>query len=238
MQTREIIYHQDGQEFKGFLAFDSAQKKPRPCVMVAHDWTGRNEFACEKAKMLANLGYVGFALDMFGQGRLGQTVEEKMALIHPLMEDRPLLLSRIKAAFDTASALEEVAADRLAAIGFCFGGLCVLDLARSGAPLRGVVSFHGLLNAPSTMPKTSIKAKVLALHGYDDPMVKPDVLAQFCQEMTKAEADWQVHQYGHTQHAFTNPLAHDLDMGTIYNALAEKRSLQAMRDFLEEIFSG
>lgn len=217
------------------MAVDPSHKAARPCVLVAPDWSGRNDFACQKAVLLAKMGYVGFALDMYGKGHVGSTVEEKKALIEPLLADRVLLLERIQAAFEKAMQLAEVDNRRVAAIGFCFGGLCVLDLARSGASVRGVVSFHGLLNAPPKSAHKTIDAKVLVLHGYDDPMVRPADVDAFCQEMTAAKADWQVHQYGHTQHAFTNPESHDTSMGTVYNEVAERRSLQAMHNFLDEV---
>ncbi|WP_028389178.1 dienelactone hydrolase family protein [Legionella fairfieldensis] len=237
MHTSNYLYHHGEQELHGFLAYEEDDDRLRPAVLVVHDWTGRNEFACEKAKMLANMGYVGFAVDMFGQGRLGASVPEKTALMLPLSNDRLLLRDRIRAAFDTVVAMPEVDTNRIAVIGFCFGGLCALDLARSGAELKGVVSFHGLLNKPEEIPNQTIHAKVLALHGYDDPMVKPEQLNEFCQEMTIAQVDWQVHMYGHTQHAFTNPEAHDEQLGTIYQATAERRALQAMTNFLQEVFA-
>ncbi|MDR3442858.1 MAG: dienelactone hydrolase family protein [Legionella sp.] len=237
MYISNYIYHQGGQELHGFLAYDKTHNKPRPAVIVAHDWSGRNEFACQKAILLAEMGYLGFALDMFGDARLGVTTEEKSALIQPLVSNQPLLRQRVEAAFDAVHAMPEVDNTRIVIIGFCFGGLCALELARSGACLKGAVSFHGLLNKPGTMKSEPIKAKVLALHGYDDPMVVPEQVHLFCQEMTEARVDWQMHMYGQVQHAFTNPLAHDTQLGTIYNEVAAKRSWQAMTDFLQEIFS-
>ena len=236
MHTSNYIYHHGELELHGYLAYKDDGKKQRPAVIVAHDWSGRNSFACEKAQMLANMGYIGFAIDMYGQGRVGETVDEKQALMQPLANDRRLLRARILAAFDALVTLDEVDNDRIAAIGFCFGGLCVLDLARSGVEIRGAVSFHGLLDKPAELADHAIKAKVLALHGYDDPMAAPKQVNAFCQEMTGAGVDWQVHMYGHTQHAFTNPAAHDETLGTIYNAQAEHRSLRAMTDFLHELF--
>ena len=235
MHASNYIYHHGEVELHGFLAYDDAQHKPRPAVLVAHDWTGRNEFVCQKAKILSDMGYVGFALDMYGQGRLGTTNEKKRALMAPLMGDRGLLRDRVRAAFDALSALPEVDTNRIAIIGFCLGGLCALDLARSGAVIEGAVSFHGLLSAPDGLKSNPIKAKVLALHGYDDPMVKPEQVHAFCQEMTAAQVDWQVHMYGHVQHSFTNPEAYDVDFGTIYNAVADQRSWHEMSQFLREI---
>ncbi|MDX1838596.1 hypothetical protein DIZ81_11560 [Legionella taurinensis] len=237
MHTSNYIYHHGEQELHGFLAYDDSHDRPRPAVLVAHDWSGRNEFACKKAEMLAGMGYLGFALDMYGHGRLGETTDEKMGLMQPLANDRLLLRDRINAAFDAVIAMPEVDNSRVAAIGFCFGGLCVLDLARSGVPLNGVVSFHGLLNKPKELHAQPISAKILVLHGYDDPMVRPEQVNEFCQEMTDAKVDWQVHLYGHTQHAFANPQAHDTQLGTIYNPVAERRALQAMENFLREIFA-
>jgi len=238
MHTSTYIYYHGEQELYGYLAYDDSHDKPRPAVLVAPDWSGRNEFACKKAEMLAAMGYVGFAIDMYGHGRIGETTDEKKALMDPLAADRQLLRDRIRAGFDSVISMSEVDTGRVGAIGFCFGGLCVLDLARSGADLAGVVSFHGLLSKPEKLPNQKIQAKILALHGYDDPMVRPEQVNDFCQEMTKAEVDWQVHQYGHTQHAFTNPQAHDKQLGTIYSPLAEQRSMQAMTNFFDEIFGG
>jgi len=235
MHTEKHTYHHGKEELHGFIAYDKKLQGSRPVVLVVHDWSGRNEFACEKAKMLASLGYVGFAVDMYGQARTGSTTEERMALMQPLAQDRTLLRDRVTAAFDAARQLPQVDPKKVAAIGFCFGGLSVLDLARSGADVAGVVSFHGLLNKPEPLKPEKIKAKILVLHGYDDPMVKPDQVDAFCQEMTQAQADWQVHQYGHTKHAFSNPQAHDEKLGTVYNALAERRALQSMTNFLQEI---
>ena len=237
MHTSNYIYYHGEQECHAYLAYDERIQAPRPAVLVAHDWSGRNQFACQKAEQLAKLGYVGFAIDLYGQGRTGQTTEEKMALMEPLISDRRLLRARILAAFEAVSELPEVDSQRLAAIGFCFGGLCVLDLARSGAQIKGVVSFHGLLHAPEDLHPHPMVSKVLVLHGYDDPMVTPPAVTAFATEMTNAGVDWQVHLYGHTQHAFTNPLAHDLAMGTIYNEQAERRSMQSMVCFLDELFS-
>lgn len=237
MHTSNYIYHHGEQELYGFLAYDDSTDKPRPAVLVAHDWTGRNDFACEKAQMLAEMGYVGFALDMYGHGRIGESTHEKMALMQPLVSDRQLLRDRMRAAYDALVTMSEVDINRIAVIGFCFGGLCALDLARSGVELKGVVSFHGLLDKPKELANQTIHPKILALHGYDDPLVKLEQVNEFCQEMTDAKVDWQVHMYGHTQHAFSNPQAHDTQLGTVYNARAERRALQAMTNFLHEVLA-
>jgi dienelactone hydrolase len=229
-------YYHDKQRLDGYVAYDERNATPKPAVLVIPDWSGRNAFACQKAEELAAMGYVGFAVDMYGDGRTGETVEEKTALMQTVVNDRLFLRARIRAALDAVAALEQVDAERIAVIGFCFGGLCALDLARSGVKIRGVVSFHGLLDKPKHLENQVILAKILALHGYDDPMVTPAVVNEFCQEMTQAGVDWQVHMYGQTKHAFTNPLANDSALGLKYNACVSERAFQLMHDFLQEIF--
>lgn len=236
MYTNVVEYYEGNTLLKGFIAYDDSSSHKHPAILIAHDWSGCNDFARNKALKMAELGYVGFAVDMFGEGKTGATTEEKSALIQPLLNDRLLLQRRLFAALSFIEENDRVNSQLIAAIGFCFGGLCVLDLARSGADVKGVVSFHGLFNSPEKLPKPKISAKVLALHGYDDPMVPPEQVHAFAQEMTTAQADWQIHMYGHTQHAFTNPAANDVNLGTIYNAAAEKRSWQAMKDFFNELF--
>ncbi|MBA4696511.1 MAG: dienelactone hydrolase family protein [Legionella sp.] len=237
MHTSNYLYHHGEQELHGFLAYDDENDRPKPAVLIAHDWSGRNDFVCEKAKMMARRGYVGFALDMYGQGRLGETTSEKTGLMQPLANDRVLLRERVRAAFDALIGLPEVDNTRVAAIGFCFGGLCALDLARSGADLKGVVSFHGALNKPKELPNEPILAKILAIHGYDDPLVTHEQLRAFCEEMTEANADWQAHIYGHAQHGFTNPHADDIASGIVYNGQANRRAMEALSVFLQEIFA-
>lgn len=235
MATTPIHYDHDNTRMHGYIAYPS-DESAKPGILIAHDWTGCNDFAREKAEYLASLGYVAMAIDMYGEGRQGESTEEKMALMGPVIEDRQMLQSRINAALTTLQADARVDAKNIGAIGFCFGGLCVLDLARSGADVKGVVSFHGLLNRPEHSNAT-IKAKVLALHGHDDPMVPPEQVLAFQTEMNEANVDWQMHIYGRTQHAFSNPKANDASMGTVYNATAEKRALAAMRHFFAEVFT-
>jgi len=234
IQTRLIEYDCDGTLLEGYFAWDDAAGAS-PAVAVSHTWAGRGEFEEGKARALAEQGYVGFAIDMYGKGVLGSSVEENTALMTPLMEDRGLLQRRINRAIEVLRDQPEVDAARVAAMGFCFGGLCVLDLARSGSDVNGVVSFHGLFNAPETAASVPITAKVLCLHGYDDPMAQPDSMLALATELTAAGADWQVHAYGNTLHAFTNPNAADPAMGTVYNADADRRSWQALHNFLAEI---
>lgn len=235
MLSQNIQYQDHEALLEGFLACpDDAAK--RPAVLICHDWSGCNDFARYKAEKIAELGYVGFAIDMYGKDKRGKTKEEKAALMSPFMENRKFLLQRICAGLQALKSLPMVDTNKIAAMGFCFGGLCVLDLARSGEAIRGVISFHGLFNAPEGQENSIIKAKILALHGYDDPMGPPNQVLEFANEMTAAKADWQIHLYGHTLHAFTNPEANDYAFGTVYNLQADQRSWQAMINFLQEIF--
>lgn len=236
MQTQTIDYHDGDALLEGYYAYEKSGAAQKPAVLVVHDWSGKNDFACQKANRLAELGYVGFAVNMFGKGRIGHTKEEKSALIQPLMQHRDQLQKRMLAALATLSKLDMVDKTRIAAIGFCFGGLCALDLARSGAAIKGVVSFHGLLHAPEHVATRPIKASILALHGFDDPMVTHDQVIRFGEEMTQAKADWQVTMYGHAMHGFTNPVANDPGFGTVYNKKADARAWLAMQGFLREVF--
>ena len=222
---------------EAFFAFDDALIGRRPAVLINHTWVGRDRFVAEKSNKMAELGYIGFAVDMYGKGVLGTSPEQNSALMQPFMEDRLLLQKRMQAALYAVRLLPWVDDHNIAAIGFCFGGLCALDLARSGSDVKGVVSFHGMLGAPVNNLDKPIKAKVLALHGHDDPLATPEQVLAFEQEMTLAGVDWQLQCYGHTAHAFTNPLANDRDHGMVYHAQADSRSWLAMKNFLAEIFA-
>ena len=236
IQERLIEYEHDGALLEGFLAYDDAQAGSRPAVMIAHAWAGRGEFECDKARALAKLGYAGFAADLYGKGVFGKDREENANRMQVFLDDRAKLQSRLTTALAVMKAQPEADESQVAAMGFCFGGLCVLDLARSGADLKGVISFHGLLGAPDGMAGTNIKAKVLVLHGHDDPMAQVDAVVALEKELTAGGADWQIHVYGNTLHAFTNPAANDPDFGTVYDAAADRRSWQALRNFLDELF--
>lgn len=236
LKTQTIEYRDQDVVLEGYYAYDDKISEKRPAVLVSHDWSGKNKFACHKAEKLAELGYVGFALDMYGKGKTGKTKEEKVALMSPLMQDRAALQKRILAAFECVKKLDTVATSHIGAIGFCFGGLCVLDLARSGADVKGVVSFHGLLDAPDNLANPHITSKVLALHGFDDPMVTADKVMNFGEEMTHNKVDWQLTMYGNAMHAFTNPEANDPGFGTVYEKKADARSWIAMKEFFKEVF--
>jgi dienelactone hydrolase len=236
IQTRLVDYQYGDTVFEGLMAWDDDHVGPRPGILVSHAWGGRGEFEDNKARQLAELGYVGFSLDVYGKGIRGSNPEENGALMTPLLENRPLLQERLVSSLSTMREQDEVDGSNVAAIGFCFGGLCVLDIARLGQDIAGVVSFHGLFNAPDNTTGNSISAKVLALHGWDDPMATPDQVVAFGEEMSAMGADWQVHGYGNTMHAFTNPDANDPDSGTVYDKSADRRSWIAMQNFLSELF--
>jgi dienelactone hydrolase len=233
MREQNIEYRDGEALLEGFLCYDEAQPGPRPAVLICHAWSGRNDFVERKARRLAWQGYACFALDNFGKGKRGTTPEECGALMNPFMADRKMLLKRLQAGLATARSMPIVDSRRIAVMGFCFGGLCALDLARSNADIRAAVSFHGMLK-PSGLTEPKVRAKVLMLHGYDDPLAPPaDVLA-VAKEFTDAGADWQLHAYGHTVHAFTNPAAQDRAGGMQYDESADRRSWHALEEFLAE----
>jgi dienelactone hydrolase len=222
---------------EAFFAYDDSFSGRRPAVLINHTWVGRDDFVAEKAKKLAAIGYVGFAVDMYGKGILGSSPDENAKLMQPFMDNREMLQKRMQAALYAVKLMPWVDDSKVAAMGFCFGGLCSLDLARTGVDLKGVVSFHGLLGAPGNTQDNAIKAKILALHGHDDPLVPVEQVIAFEQEMTKAGADWQLHTFGNTMHAFTNPVANNPDFGTVYQPDADRRSWLLMENFLTEIFA-
>ncbi|OHX37258.1 carboxymethylenebutenolidase [Methylomonas sp. LWB] len=232
-----VAYLDQETLLEGYFAYDDAVSGQRPLVLIHHAWGGRDEFVAGKARKLAELGYLGFAVDMYGKGVLGSGPDENAKLMQPFMANRALLQRRTLAALAAAKLLPWADNRKIAAIGFCFGGLCALDLARTGADIQGVVAFHGLFSPPANIPEPMIKAKVLALHGHDDPMVPMEQVIALQAELTKAGADWQLHSYGHTLHAFTNPVANNPGFGTVYQPLADRRSWQAMQNFLAEIFA-
>lgn len=237
MITKNIDYEDGNRLLEGYLAYHDTGK-PKPAVLVAHDWSGRREFACKAAERVADMGYVGFALDMYGKGIVGADgdAEKNGALMSPFAKDRALLRRRINTALNIVRQLPQVDATRVAAMGYCFGGMCALELARSGADVRGVISIHGILT-PGNVANETISAKVLCLHGHDDPMVPPEQVLAFETEMTQAGVDWQIHIYGGTMHAFTNPKANNPDFGTVYKEAAANRAYRSITDFLGDIFN-
>ena len=231
----QTIEYRDGEAIlEGFLCYDESQPGPRPAVIINHMWGGRDEFVERKARRLAWSGYACFALDNYGKGKRGGTPELNAALMAPFMKDRAMLRTRLLAGLAAVKALPIVDSKRIAVMGFCFGGLCALDFARANADVRGVVSFHGMLKT-SGLTEPKINARVLMMHGYDDPLAPPEDLLAVAREFTAAGADWQIHAYGQTVHAFTNPAANNRAGGMQYDEAADRRSWHALEEFLGEV---
>jgi len=209
---------------------------PKPAVLIFHSWAGRGPIEEKVAADFAAVGRVGIACDLYGEGRTGSRPEECGALMATLKDDRALLRRRLLHVFEQAAARPDVDADRIAAIGFCFGGLCALDLARAGAPARGVAAMHGLFDPPG-LDQPAIRAKVIAFHGWDDPMAPPEAVTALAEELTAAGADWQVHAFGNTKHAFTNPNANSPESGLLYDEKAAKRAWAGLDHFLGEVLA-
>jgi dienelactone hydrolase len=234
IKTQEIDYKDGDVALQGFLAYDDA-KASAPGVLIIHEWWGHNEYGRRRATQLAQLGYVAFALDMYGKGLTAKTAEEAGKLAGPFYQNRGLMRSRANAGLSVLKSQKNVDGKRLAAIGYCFGGSTALELARGGADLAAVVSFHGGLDFPDGNDTKNIKGHVLICTGADDPMVTPDKVAIFEDQLRKANIDYQINVYGGAVHAFTNPDAdaHNIP-GIKYNEKADKRSWEAMKDWFAE----
>ena len=233
----ELVEHVDhGITFEAYVARPEGVAGRRPCVLVAHAWDGQNEIIRAKAEELAALGYVGFALDVYGKGVRGDVAGDNSRLMAPLMQDRGVLRRRLLAAHEAARNLPAVDPMRVAVLGYCFGGLCALDLARASPEgLVAAISIHGPLIPPSPTPPAAMRAKLLILHGWEDPTAPPaDVLA-VARELTAAGADWQLHAYGHAMHAFTYPGAAAPERGLLYDERAARRAREATVRFLAEV---
>lgn len=232
----KVEYKHGDTVLEGYLAYDDASKVVRPGVLVVHEWYGLNDYAMKRADQLAQLGYVAFALDMYGKGVKATTPQEAGALAGKYKGDRPLMRARASAGLDVLKKQTLVDPKRVAAIGYCFGGTTVLELARSGADVVGVVSFHGGLDNPDPQTSANIRARVLVLHGADDPLVPAKDITALQEELRKAGADWQMVYYGGAVHSFTNPQSgSDPSKGVAYNELADHRSWKSMKAFFEEI---
>jgi dienelactone hydrolase len=236
--TKSVEYRQGDTVLEGYLAYDDAVKNKRPGVLVIHEWTGINAYIKKRTEQLAALGYVAFAADIYGKGvRPGTPEAAGKEAAKYRGKDRGLIRARAAAGLETLKACSLVDTGRLAVIGYCFGGTAALELARSGADLRGIVSFHGGLDSPNPADALKIRGKVLALHGADDPYVPPDQVAAFQQEMRLAKVDWEMVYYGGAVHAFTNPdSGNDPSKVAAYNEKADRRSWAEMKLFFAEIF--
>ena len=237
MQARDIDYRDQAVNLRGYLAWDQTATARRPGVLVFHEGLGLGEFAMARARMLAELGYVALAADMFGDRRQARNAEEVGELLGGLRKEPELIRARGRAALATLAALPEVDASRLAAIGFCFGGSVALELARGGADLKAVVSFHGVLATRTPAVSGAVKASVLVCTGADDPLAPPDHVKVFEDEMRAAAVpDWQLISYGNTLHGFTNPEADGSIMrAALYSERADRRSWASMRNLFDEV---
>ena len=238
IHTEAVEYKDGSAVMEGYLAYDDAAQGKRPGILIVPDWMGVGDFPKRRAENLAALGYVALAADIYGKGIRPANFKEagEQAVIYK--NDRALARQRAQAALKILENNSFADKSRIAAMGYCFGGMVALELARSGADLKGLVSFHGNLDTPNPEDGKNIKGKVLVLHGAEDPFVTPQDVENFKNEMRATNTDWQMVVYGGAVHAFTNPEAgNDNSKGAAYNGSADKRSWQAMKDFFNEIFA-
>ena len=235
--SKPVEYKQGDTVLEGWSVYDDAIQGKRPAVLVVHQWKGLGDYEKKRAEMLARLGYNVFAADIYGKGIRPQTPQAAGAEAGKYKNDRTLLRARVRAGLDVLMSHELTDPKRIAAIGYCFGGTTVLELARSGAEIAGVVSFHGGLGSPTPGDARNTKARVLVLHGADDPTVPPKEVAGFEDEMRQGGVDWQLVAYGGAVHSFTDWNAgNDNSKGAAYNERADRRSWEAMQQFFAELF--
>ena len=238
VKTKTVAYKDGKTSLEGYLAWDDAQPGPRPAVIVVHDWTGVNDHAKASVEKLAKMGYVAFAVDMYGKGIRPTKPDEAGKQAGKYKSDRKLMRQRVNAGLAWLAKQKEVDPAKIAAIGYCFGGTTVVELARSGAAVVGVVSFHGGLDSPAPADGKNIKAKVLVLHGASDKGISDAEKAAFEKELTDAKVDWQLVEYGGAVHCFTHKDAgNDPSKGCAYDANADARSWAAMKSFFDEVFA-
>ena len=229
-------YFDGDTQCEGYIALPEGGG-PHSAVLIAHNWAGQSWADNDAADRLAAAGYIGIAIDVYGKGVRGVLMGDNSALMNPWMADRAALLRRLQAAITAAADHPMVDAERMAFMGYCFGGICALDVARSGDDrIKAAISFHGIYAPPGIGPQGPISASVLVLHGWEDPMTPPAAAVGLAQELTEAGADWQIHAYGHAYHAFTAKGAADKAGGVHYDEKADRRSWQALLNFLGETF--
>ena len=235
--TKEVTYKQGDTELQGFFAWDAAAKGKQPGVLVVHEWWGHNQHARNQAIRLAKAGYVGFALDMYGKGKVTTHPKDAQEFMAEATKDPAVVKARFLAALELLKQDPHVDPERIAALGYCFGGAVALGMARQGVDLDAVVTFHGALGTQQPAAPGAVKARLLILTGADDPMVGPDQVEAFKKEMTAAGAKFDVVSEPHAKHAFTNPDADKVGMAALgYNAEADKDSWERMLKFLAEVF--
>ncbi|MDD1964920.1 dienelactone hydrolase family protein [Pseudomonas putida] len=236
--VQSVVYQVDGQSYESRLVFGEGAKAA-PGLVMAPNWMGISEDAEQIAREVASKGYVVFLADLYGQGVRPTNADQALAAMMPLKNDRGLLNKRMLAALDQLKSQSLAAVDtgRLAAFGFCFGGCCALELARTGAPLKAAVSFHGTLDTTNPADAKNIQGKVLVLHGASDPLVPKEQLPAFEAEMNAANVDWQLLSYGGAFHSFTDPHANNPGV-QMYNPTVSKRAFTAMHNLLDEVFAG
>lgn len=235
VKTEAVTYRAGDTELRGFLAWDEATTGKRPGVLVVHEWWGLNDYARGRAEQLAALGYVAFALDMYGDGKVTDKPEEAGHWSSMVGQNREEALGRARAGLDVLAANPHVDKDKIAAIGYCFGGSVVVHLAYAGFPLRGVVSFHGSLPLPPE-GQGKIDVPILVAHGASDTFIAPEQVRQFAEALTAHGANWQMNAYGGAVHSFTVPGAETRGIpGLAYNEQADRRSWQEMQDFFAEV---
>lgn len=236
----EVTYHSGDTALKGYLAYDDQVRGKRPGVLIVHEWWGHNDYVRKRARMLAALGYTALALDMYGDGKQANHPDDAGKFATEVRSNMPEAEQRFRAALALLRIHPTVDATKVAAIGYCFGGGIVLEMARRGVDLAGVVSFHGSLGTASPAKKGEVKAKVLVLNGADDPFTKPEQIAAFKKEMEDAGVDYRFINYPGAKHAFTNPdadrLGKEFGMPLAYNAEADKQSWAEMQDFFKKLF--
>lgn len=241
MQTEEIEYQVNGETFTGYLAYDDAADSGQPGIIVVHEWWGHSEFARAQAEKLAQEGYTAFALDMYGSGQQADHPDDAASLAAEATRDVEQVKARFEAALDLLREHESVDPDRLAAQGYCFGGSIVLNMARAGADLKGVVSFHGSLDAHVTAEPGAVKSRLLVFTGGADPMVPPEQVAEFVKEMQEAQADFTLVSFPNAKHSFTNPAAdryaEEFGMPVGYDAGAAERAWDETLAFYKRIFA-